>query len=333
LGVEVGRFEPEFTDASYGYSISATQTIRTQGYMDALQSNTLAQTELSKAQIKNARATYIKTLEDLYTDYVYQSKLLGILQEEHRLSLKMANTVKERYQNGSESKVAYLQAKTQTLALKTQIHSTKKQKQTLYYQLLAMGGFSKKISLSKKFIYPVPEKYKQSKKQSAKEKILLAKHRLFTSQLRMKENHFESYNITAGIEKEPEQSILRLGISLTLPLRHNKEEEKALARIKMQTAELDRGQLHLDIRSKKQMYKSALKELSSQYHALTLLKKEQLSLTKLLQEGYTIAQGRLLELMIAKNALIQTKKSLLLSQKELNLTRISLRLLQGHYDD
>ena len=86
---------------------------------------------------------------------MYESKLLAILKEEYTLSKKMTHVAKERYVNGSETKVAYLQAKTQTLNLKTQMHTTKQQMHSLYYMLLAMGGFSKDVSLSKKFIYSV----------------------------------------------------------------------------------------------------------------------------------------------------------------------------------
>ena len=333
LGVEVGRYDPEFSGSEYGYSISASQKVRTNGYLDSLQSKADAQNLLAHAYMKEGKAKYIKALEDLYTEYVYRAKMLFVLGQEIKLSSKMTRVAKERYVNGSETKVSYMQAKTQALTLKTQMHTTKQQMQMLYYKLLAMGGFSKKVSLSKKFIYSVTSKSKGSRKVSAKQKILLAKEKLYASQLGMSENRFASYDITTGIEKEPEQSVLRLGVSVSLPLRHNKEEEKALARLKLAQLKLDRGQYSLDMKSQKQMFKSSIRELSQQYHALKHLKKEQQSLTNLLNEGYNIAQGSLFELMLAKNRLIQTKKSLLLTHKEINHVKIALRFIQGNYDD
>ena len=333
LGVEVGRYDPEFSGAAYGYRISASQTVRTHGYLDALSSKAKAHTLLSRAYVKEGKAKYIKSLEDLYTEYVYASKMLSLLKQEIKLSSKMMRVAKERYVNGSETKVSYLQAKTQTLTLKTQMHTTKQKMNSLYYKLLAQGGFSKKVSLSKKFIYSVSNKNKRSKKLNTQQKILLAKEKLYASQIRMHENHFNSYDISTELEKEPEQSILRLGISLPLPLRHNKEEEKALARLKLAQLKLDQGQFSLDMKSQKKMFKSSIRELSQQYHALKNLKKEQQSLTHLLTEGYNIAQGSLFELMLTKNRLIQTKKSLLLTHKEINHMKIALRLIQGDYGD
>ena len=333
LDMELGRYDARGRSDAYGYSISASQTIRTDGYYKALKSRAQAKSLLSKAYVYEGKAKYMKKVEETYTQYVYESKLLALLQEEYKLSKKMSHVAKERYVNGSETKVAYLQAKTQALTLKTQMHTTKQQMNSLYYMLLAMGGFSKNVSLSKKFIYSVSSKFRGKHKLSTKQKILLAKEKLYASQLQMNQERFSSYDVTAGLEKEADQSILRVGISIPLPFRHNKEEERALSHLKMQQLSLDRGALALNIKSQKKMYRSAMAELNAQYASLRALKKEQQSLVALLSEGYEIAQGSLFELMLAKSKLIQTKMSLLQTLKEINQQKIELRLLQGAYND
>lgn len=333
LGLEVGRYDAKGRDNDYGYSILASQKVRTSGYLDALGSQSIAKSALSKAYAYDSKSQYLKNMEETYTQYVYQSKLLGLLQEEYRLAKKMTHIAKERYINGSETKVAYLQAKTQAMTLKTKMSSTKQTKDTLYYKLLAIGGYSKKIKLSKTFIYGVKSRGKKYAKANSQQKILQAKERLLQTQLQIQQHTFSSYDISAGIEKEPDQSILRLGVSLPLPLRHNKEEEKTLARLKLAQLKLDSGQLSLNLKSQKQSIKTSLSELHLQYQALRALKKEQQSLANLLREGYEIAQGSLFEMMLAKNKLIQTKKSLLQTQMQINLQHIALRLLQGAYHD
>lgn len=333
LAVEASKFNPDFLDSSYGYSIFASQKIRTDAYLDALKNKTDAQLSLSKAYGFDTQAKYMKKLEETYTEYVYQSKLLQLLKEEYTLYTKMTQIAKERYTSGSETKVAYLQAKTQALSFKTHMYTSKQQMRSLYYTLLSMGGFTKKVSLNKTFIYNISSKTKVSHKRIAKEKILLAKKRLYASTLQIDENRFSDYDVVAGIEKEPDQSILRFGVSIALPLHHNKEEEKALRKLQMHQVKLDQAQLALTIRSQKKMYKENIQALNAQYYALQTLKKEQQSLNDLLMEGYTIAQGSLLELMLAKNKLIQTKKSLLDTQKTINIQKIELRLLQGAYND
>jgi outer membrane protein TolC len=333
LALEVGRYDPEFQSQSYGYSIEASQTIRTSGYLETLKKSADAQSTLSELRADKSRAQYIKTLEQYYTAYVYQSKLLNLLKEEIKLSKKMTHIAKERYTNGSESKVTYLQAKTQSLSLRTQLHSIKIQRDTLYATLLSMGGYTQKISLEKSFIYRMDSHFIGRTHTHIQKQILQATNKLYTSELAQKSETFTSYNIIAGIEKEPEQSILRIGVSMALPLHHNKEEEKTLARLKMQQLSLDEEQLLLNISTKTQNLKSTIRERKEQYKALKVLKREQQSLSHLLTQGYEIAQGSLFELMQSKNRLIQTKKQLLQTQKESNMQTIELRYLQGGYHD
>jgi outer membrane protein TolC len=333
VSLEVGRYDPEFQSEAYGYSVSASQKVRTNSYLDALTNNADAQTVLSRLLTTQGKAIYIKTLETLYTNYVYQSKMLTLLKEEIKLSKKMTSIAKERYKNGSETKVIYLQAKTQSLSLKTELHSIKVQRDRLYYKLLAMAGYTQKVSLDKKFIYTIHSKSRYENSVNIQEQILQAKQKIYASELATKSETFRSYELTAGLEKEPEQSILRVGISLPLPLYHNRAEEKILAKLKMQQLILDQEQLSLTNHNNKKMLKSAMNERTQQYQALKLLKKEQQSLTNLLTEGYQIAQGSLFELMLSKNRLIQTKKQLLQTQKEINMQNIALRYLQGAYND
>ena len=79
LTLEASRFNPDFSSSELGYSISATQTIRTGSYMDGIKDKTYATTLLHKAFVTQGKAGYIKTLERLYTEYVYQNKMLTLL--------------------------------------------------------------------------------------------------------------------------------------------------------------------------------------------------------------------------------------------------------------
>ncbi|CAA6815903.1 MAG: Heavy metal RND efflux outer membrane protein, CzcC family [uncultured Sulfurovum sp.] len=333
LNLEAARYNPDFTDSEYGYEISASQTIRTGNYLEGLQDKANASNLLQQAYVLEGKAGYMKALEGLYTEYVYQSKLLSLLKQEYELSSEVTGIVEERYKSGSENKASYLQAKTDTLALKTLIYTTKQQMNSLHYELLAIAGFSKKKSLDKKFIYSVSSQTKSVSKVSPQEKILVAKEKMLAGQMRMNESSFNSYELSTGIEQEPEQSIIRFGISIPLTVQHNKEEEKALARLKMQQLELDSAQLKIDLSLKKQMLKDSIKELSQQYHSLKTLKTEQEALSALLLEGYKIAQGSIFVMMNAKNKLIQTQKSLLQTQAVINNKKIELRFIQGQYND
>jgi outer membrane protein TolC len=333
LNLEVLNYNENAGRNNVEYAAGISQTIRTGSYMNGLQSKAYASSLLSKAFRTQGRAGYIKTLEGLYTQYVYQSKMLLLLQEEYRLSRRVTNIAKERYQSGSENRVAYLQAKTETTSLKTQMYTTKQQLSTLYYQLLAIAGLDKKISLDKKFIYSVSSRTKSTSKLSPEQQVLKAKEKLYQSDYTMNQSALRNYSLYAGIEKEPDQSVLRVGLNIPLAIHNDRSEERMLAKLKMQQTRLDAEQLSINVRSQKQMIKAAISELSQQYHALKTLQREQQELTTLLQEGYKIAKGSLFQLMSAKTKLIQTRKALLQTQKMINDQKIALRSLQGDYND
>lgn len=333
LNLEASRFDPDTENSSFGYSVIASQNIRTGNYYDGLKKRADSSSLLQQAYVNDGKAGYMRTLEILYTEYVYQSKLFSLLQQEYTLSDKVSGMVQQRYNNGSENKVAYLQAKTDTLTLKTQIYKTKQEMDSLYYQLLAIAGLNTKVPLDKHFIYTISSSITGTTKENPKQQILHAKGKLIESQIQMNESTINSYEMFGGIEDEPDQSILRLGVSIPIPLFNDKSEEKMLAKLKMQQLSLDKEQLSIELYTQQEIIHASIKSLSQQYASLQTLKNEQKVLNDLLQEGYRIAQGSIFVMMSAKNKLIQTQKSLLQTQKMINNQKIALRFLQGSYND
>jgi len=333
MTLEGSRYDQNNGPTDYEYAVSVSQTVRTPWYMDGIKAQTKASTLLSQVLQTRGRAGYIKTLENLYTEYVFQNKLLTLLEQEYTLSKRVTQMVKERYENGSENKVAYLQARTQTLTLKTELYTARQQRNTLYYQLLAAAGFEKKVSLEKRFIYSVSATTGQSSKPSPQQQILKAKEKLYRSRLLMNESGFRDFDLYSALEREPDQSIIRVGVNIPLNINNDRSEERMLAKLQMQQVALDNRQLAISQKSQKEMLKSAIRELSQQYHALKSLQKEQKELVALLEEGYRIAKGSLFQLMTEKGRLIQTSKALLQTQKMINNQKIELRFLQGDYND
>jgi len=333
LSLEASRFDPKQSGSSFNYSAFITQQIRIPNYYGGLEDKASAQLQLQNAYVTDGRAGYIRALEKFYTEYVYQSKLLALLQDEYTLSKKVTDIVKQRYDSGSENKVSYLQAKTDTIALKTQMYTTRQAMKTLYYQLLAIAGLKNNVSLSKQFIYSVSkEKYSKSNI-NTKQQILAAKQKLLQSQVRMNDSTINNFQLYGGMEDEPDQSILRVGINIPFPIFNRKSEEKQLAKLQAEQLKLDKEQLDIDLYSQEKMFKASIQELSAQYYALRSLRTEQKALYALLQEGYRIAQGSIFVMMSAKNKLIQTQKTLLQTQKMINTQKIELHYLQGHYND
>jgi len=333
LTIVGANYNPKNGSNELGYAVSFSQPVRTGSFYEGVQATANANLSLAQAYAIEGRAGYLRSLENLYTNYVYQSRLLRLIEAEYRLSQKVTEMVFKRYKSGSENKVAYLQAKTQTSMLKTQLYAVRQQRDTLYYQLLATAGLSEKVSLSKAFIYDISAANTKSSKTTPLEAILLAKEKLYQSKAIATQGSFTQYELNTELEKEPDQSIFRVGVSIPLAINHNRSEERMLAKLQQNQVALERRQLTVTLKHQKLMLKSAIRELTAQYHALQSLQKEQKELTALLQEGYTISKGSLFELMTAKNRLIQTRKALLQTQKTINEKKIALRFLQGAYND
>lgn len=82
VNLEVSNYNKNAGGNNVEYAAGVSQTIRTGSYMNGLESKAYASSLLSKAFKTQGRAGYFKALEGLYTEYVYQSKMLSLLQDE-----------------------------------------------------------------------------------------------------------------------------------------------------------------------------------------------------------------------------------------------------------
>lgn len=334
LKLGIGQFSPTNKSFGYGYNFSISQNVKTDKYLLTLKDNAKAKQNLSKIYFMKQKAFYIKVLEDTYTQYVYESKLYMLLEESFKLVSKMSHISKERFKNGSLSKVSYLEIKMRKILLQQKMQETKQKYKELYFKLLAQGGFSKKVNLDKSFIYSTALlKSFKIDKININKKILNAQKKVFSSQYNIDDVSFNQYRLSTSLEQEPEETIVSFGISLPLPLFHNREEEKRLSRLKIAQISLQQEQLELNVISQKKILTSAINSLILQYKTVQQLKKEQHSLVNLLTQGYKLSQSALSKKIEAKNSLIETKKLLLKIIKNINYKKIALGLLEGNYNE
>ena len=252
---------------------------------------------------------------------------------EQKLLARVAHMVLVRYRNGSDTKVSYLRAKSEADALEAQIFTAKAKKESLYRQLLSLAGLQKEVVLDAKFIYPVSLPDLKHTKPAPGQQLLSAKEKLYESQYAMYHKSFQRYDIVAGMEEEPDQTTGRVGVDIPLALFNTRKEERTLAKLKMHRVKLQNEQLAIETEAQKRIHLDTIKALVSKYRVLKRLQGEQQELAALLEEGYKIAKSSLFDLMRAKNRLIETRKTLLKTEKEINEQTIALRFLTGAYND
>jgi hypothetical protein len=219
------------------------------------------------------------------------------------------------------------------MMVRTNILSAKRTAKSTYYQMLGLSGLNREVTLQKKFIYPLSSTITGSGGNSPLSNILSAQKENFASEVEINDRSFKSYSLLGELEKEPDQSIARIGISLPIPLFNQNREEKALATIKMRQAELDQEYLQANETMQREALTYSIRELTTQYQSLKVLEKEQKELMELFEEGYRISKGSLLDLMLTKQKLVNTWKSLLSTHKMVNDQRIELNYLQGKYNE
>ena len=334
LQIELAHFRPNSSDHGYGYNIVFTQPVRTSRFMQGVRALNEAKIALVNALTNKKRIEFLKELELYYTEYVYLNRLEALLRQESKLAKRTASIVLTRYKEGAETKLSYLRAKTAIQQLASQHLTIQKQIKERYYTLLTLSGLKAPLRIPKmKFIYPVklPKLIKHGK--APKTALYAAKQKEAASKLIQAETLVEKVNIYGGVEKEPDQSILRLGLSLPLPLLHQKKEERQLAKLRLQQLGIEQRQYENEIANTRQSLKASLSSLIHAYRENRQLVREQRSIVRLLQEGYKLSGEKLFELVSEQKRLIDNQKSLLNLEKEINQLHITLRYIQGYYNE
>ncbi len=332
LDLAFSRYKPQKGDDENGFSAGFSHSIRTSGYYDALREQASASGASAKAKKLLFKATFIKNIEQLYTEYVYAYKHYEQRQHAYTIAQEISAMAYQQYTYGTKSKTHFLQAKNDALIAKTLISSAKLQVKRLLAKLHALSGIQREIDLDKTYIYPLTP-LRASTLHSPTKVMIEAQEKRLSSELAISTNPIKSFALHGEFEKEPEQDIARLGLSLPLPLFNRSSKSQELAKLKRVQARLENEQILFSESVKAQTLLKSINDLVTQHQEYQTLEKTQKKLVTLFQEGYKISKGSLLELLNAKKSWLQSQERLIALEKEINLQKIELFYLQGKYND
>ncbi len=328
--IEAGK--NRFKDDS-GWQVGISQSIRLPGFGSDLKNLNNSKIELSKATFLQQKALFIRELESRYIDFVYQEQTLLLLKKELKLAKEIENISKNRLQNGVGTKANHLRASIETNSVETKFFSQKQNVNSYYFKLLELVSKTKSKPLEARFIYPVLEDFNSSKNSNPTINKMQKVKQLLKDEIEVANNGIKSIDILAGYEKEPDDKILSLGASITLPIFTTSKEISGLARIKQRQNAYKLEQLKISEKLQKKALLKSLSTLKEQYSSLLTQQEAQKNLLNLYQEGYKISKGSLLELIDVKNRLLQTSKDLLDTNRDANMQRIQLNYIQGTYNE
>ncbi len=328
LEIERGYFEDE-----NGWRVAFSQSLRNPSLGVDLESLRRAKEEESKIDYMFLRAKFLKNLEILYSEYVYQKKLELLIQEEINLASRMERITKERLVNGVGTKAQSMMATLEKEDIQNRLIEQKLSVKKRYFALLSLSNIVDNIDLDAEFIYDVSQNI--DSKIYNNPSLLKGKKEVdkFEKEVKTFDHKIKSIELFGELEKEPDQDVKRVGVSISIPLFNLNSKEAQLSKIRATKSKLMVKELKIRQQLEIKNLLFSISNLKSQY---TLNKTQYLKLNKLLalfEEGYKISKGSLLELIDIKNRVIQKRKKLFQIQKEINLKQIQLNFIQGKYND
>ena len=287
----------------------------------------LSNTQLDVARVKNSieKEKFIYNFAFKYLEYREIYKLKNLQKSSISISKKILNITKNRLKEGAITQSDLLQAKldyTKAVTKLKELDFIKSQKR-LEFLLFANLDDSTKIDINHKFYIH------KAKDINSIKKLTNAQKRVAQKKLSLASHNIESIEIFGEVEEDINQDIIRVGISMPIPIFNSKSQEKQLAKIELANSDIiDKAQdrrFRLEIVNLKKEIKT-LKSLKQSYQSE--IKKAQ-KLLKLYQNGYRLAQINLLKLNILKQKLLESKSNILKVDTLIQKSIIKINYLQG----
>ena len=325
LELEYTRFED-----GNGGRVAYSQPIRLWGVGDA--ADALAERLKENAQdgFVFQKALFAKELILRYLVYKEAAHLEKLSNEETKIAQTIYKISKERFANGTIPKSDTLQAKlTLDLSL-TKQDEAKLRTHNAYYAMIAFSGLDEDMAVDTAY-----EVILQNPSISS-HPLIGYKHAtadLYEAKGKLYSNKIEWVEVYGEYEKEPQESIYRVGLNIPLALFNQKNEERRYALLEARRNELLAKNIEKKVTLdmlRLQKERTILQNLLMRYRQSI---KEGEELIHLYQEAYKIANIDIVQLQQAKNALIQTKKALIETTIKLERNALEQNYLQGVYNE
>ena len=330
LQLEYSQFDANYGGSDDGHRVALSQPVRLWGVGDTrvLVANGLQRE--AKSSLVLTKALFSKRLHSLYVEYKKNLQLFNLAVVDKEIAKRVYEISKERYDNGAIAKVDVIQARLDYKLSQAKQKDAEILKLQSYYDLLAYAGLNEEVDIEVDYRETLLHVEKQSNPLFAfyhsKEDLAHAKEQLY-------KNRLEWVDVYAEYEKEPNDDIYRIGLSIPIALFNTKKEERQKARLEAKRTELlaENTNRFLKIKLKalaKQriLQKKLIKQLEDALGDGT-------ELLELFEEGYRIANIDIVQLQQVKAALIKTKASLIEAKANLELNIIETNYLQGKYND
>ena len=331
LELEYSNFSPNIGSNDNGYRVNYSQPIRLWSIGDdneALSNNIYKN---ANALFTQQKAIFTRDISLQFTSYAKEKMFLALGDEELKIAKLIYEISKARYESGTLSRGLLLQAKIDYEMVQIKNESASLISLESYYNLLKIAGINEEINLDASHTFII--KNKNDNLNNPDLKVLQSEQDKSVSQAKVDSNKVSWMNVFAEFEAEPEQDITRVGISFPLAFFNTKSEEKQIA-----TLQANRAQLLLNNQTKR----LSIEQIRLTKQRISLQKQQakneeiltsETELLEMFKNAYKIANINLLQLQDIKNKVISTKRNLILIKSALDQNTIITNYNQGLYND
>ncbi len=329
--LESSSFESQLGATESGYRVTVTQPIRLWGVSHDKTEYASALLKSAKAKDQGTRAQFIRDVSLHYLDYIKSKKFLLLGKEEIDLAKKIYDISYERFKAGSISKGKLLQAKVDYDVAQSSYDNLSLIHYEKYAFLLKAAGMTQEIVLDSDHLFKLKDE--KSETNSPEQILLKARSEEEQALALVNENSIEWVKIFGEYESEPEQNIMRVGLSFPLAVFNTKSEERRIAKLESQ-----KNNLLLDVAKTQERIEH--QRLQHEYTRLEKLKKHSLAILKtekelmvMFEEGYMISNINLIELQNIKNKVIESEERLITIHTRMQSNIIYQNYLLGNYNE
>jgi cobalt-zinc-cadmium efflux system outer membrane protein len=331
LELEIADFSSQFVTKSnsFGAKIGVSQSIPLPHIQKDRESITQNQINVVQKQYSVEKSNFIYGFNLKYLAYKKAQNLLALHEKSIMLSKEILETVNQRYQEGAVAKSDYLEAKleysrTQNRRANLLFDVSKTKNELLAFSNITNAEFIESAHLFLLAQQTLPHSTIELGK---------AKNQVSQAKLELLQHSVESIEFFSELEKEPDQDIFRVGVSIALPTFNVKSEERQLEKIKI-------ANQTLRIVNQERLLLLEIEQLKSENSQLEQLKQSNESLISsqeelfnMYQQSYRIAKVNLLKLQQIKEQRIINQEKILESNFAIEQNNIKINYLQGAYSE
>jgi cobalt-zinc-cadmium efflux system outer membrane protein len=290
---------------------------------------TQAKMGVAKENYTLLKSEFIYQFTLKYLAYRNALKKESFLEEALHISNEILETVKIRYEHGAVPQSEFLQSRLDTRQLLNRIDELRLETSTKRDDFLLFANIQQNIDIDEGYVVHL----KKSSWRDPFKKLKVQEERLSTATLKRLSHTIEMIELFSEIEKEPQEDIFRVGISVPLPLYNTKSQERALAKIARSTqiAKQESREYLVGIRLQQLKKKQKqIKETKEQYQRRL---DEQEQLFEMYKQGYDFAKVNLFKLQESQKRMVEIQERLSLLEMRYEKNIVTINYLKGAYHE